>query len=90
MLKHSHKEWKGSFQHYLDGIPDHYRWTNSKNTTNYTKELPEYIVKLMSVPKGKIDVEFHGKNKQHRKIKINLQFSFSWTEFYELFDGKPC
>ena len=33
-------------------------------------------------------VEFHGKNDQPRKNLINLQFT--WTEFYELFDDKPC
>ena len=40
----------------------------------------------MSVPKSEIVVHnFTGKNDQPRKI-----YYLSWTEFYELFDGKPC
>ena len=41
---------------YVGGTTDRKAWTNSKTITNYTKELPEWIVKLMSVPKGEIVV----------------------------------
>ena len=37
-------------------------------------------------------VEFHGKNDQPSKKldKLKICLNFSWTEFYEIFDDKPC
>ena len=45
----------------------------------------------MSVPKGEIVVyNFMEKMTNLEKVQINWQFTFSWTEFCELLNGKPC
>ena len=52
--------------------------------TNYTKELSEKNFKTnVSTKKWNSRVEFHG-------MSSKLTIYFSWIEFHELFDGKPC
>ena len=45
----------------------------------------------MSAPKGEIVLQsFMEKMTKPKKFYINWQFTFSWTEFHELFEDKPC
>ena len=56
---------------------------------------PEGILKLLLIIPNYRNCEivvwnFMEKMTNLEKLWINWQFTFSWTEFYELFDDKPC